>query len=308
LTSPLVYLFVLPVMAAAVALPVTAVAVCAGAALVEVLIVAIADPRMTHSAASLVVLCAFVPGAAVLGVVSARHRGQLEAAEDELLSHLARLAETDELTGCFNHRAFYSRLGAEIDRSLRYGHPLVVILADVDLLKAFNDAHGHQAGDAALAEVGSVLMKCLRSSDTVARIGGDEFAIILPETQLEAAGREVIGYRVIGHRAIGGDAVSVAQRVLAALAERDDIGVSLSLGLAALDPAEPTTRRIVHDADAALYRAKADGGRSVAVSSPEALRAPSCVEDLAVVSSRMRPETTATSGGPAPVGFQRQTG
>jgi predicted signal transduction protein with EAL and GGDEF domain len=100
----------------------------------------------------------------------------------------------------------------------------------------------------------------------------------------------------------------VAQRVLAALAERDDIGVSLSLGLAALDPSEPTTRKIVHDADAALYRAKADGGRSVAVSSHEARRAPSCVEVLAVVSGRIRPETTDTSGGAPPVGGRLQTG
>ena len=239
LDSPLVVLIALPVMSAALALPPKQVTICGCAALGELGVVAWTDAHVETAASDIAALAALLIGTAVLCSASALYRARLEEDEDRLVEDLHHQASTDALTGCLSHGAFYSRLDIEIDRALRHHEPLSLLVADVDLFKSFNDAHGHSAGDAALAEAGAILRRASRSIDIVARVGGDEFAVILPKTDLASAGN--LADRMIRSFIDGG-----AQ-------------LRISVGFAALDPAEPTSQRLFRDADQGLYRAKANG-------------------------------------------------
>ncbi len=175
LDSPLVVLIALPVMSAALALPPRQVTMCGCAALGELGVVAWTDARVEAAASDIAALVALVIGTAVLCSASALYRARLEVDEDRLVEDLHHQASTDALTGCLSHGAFYNRLDIEIDRALRHGESLSLLVADIDLFKSFNDAHGHAAGDVALAEAGANLRRGSRSIDTVARVGGDEF-------------------------------------------------------------------------------------------------------------------------------------
>jgi diguanylate cyclase (GGDEF)-like protein/PAS domain S-box-containing protein len=241
-STPLV-LITLPVMWAGVGLPSRAVAGCGLAALAEVATIATGDRNVGAPFQHDLLLFALVVGAAALAYVSSRNRARVERKEASLAGELAWLAETDGLTGCLNQRAFERSIGAEVDRALRHHEPLSLLVADVDLLKSLNDAQGHPAGDAALTAVGTVLRTSIRSFDLAARIGGDEFAVILPNTSL--AGADM-----------------VARRIAAAL-DAAATPVTLSIGVAALDPTAPTAKRLVRDADAAMYVAKANGRHGV---------------------------------------------
>ena len=232
------------------ALPTRAVATCGVAAAVEVGVVAILDPNVLRSADDLSILSAFLFGVFVLAMGAATSRVRLQAGEEGLLAEVESLARTDTLTGCLNHGAFYERLDGEINRALRSEEPLSILVLDIDLFKTFNDAHGHAAGDAALAVVGASLQKSSRSFDAVARIGGDEFAVILPMTTSTTAGE-------------------IARRMARALERPDGLEITVSIGYAALDHREPTAKRLFRDADLGLYRAKANG-RSGAASLSEA--------------------------------------
>ena len=94
---------------------------------------------------------------------------------------------TDELTGLYNSRHFFSRLKAEIERTDRYGHPLTLLILDLDNFKQCNDTFGHLAGDKVLAEAGNIIRKSIRSTDSAYRYGGEEFAVILPESSKQEA-------------------------------------------------------------------------------------------------------------------------
>src|SRR3989338_8081677 len=106
----------------------------------------------------------------------------LEKTVQDRTQKLRELAVTDELTQVGNPRYFWAQLQAEIERSHRYGHPLSLLLIDIDYFKAYNDEHGHAIGDKALKPIAQVLKKNIRSTDFMARYGGEEFAIILTET------------------------------------------------------------------------------------------------------------------------------
>ena len=239
LDSPLVVLIALPIMSAALALPPMQVTICGFVAFVEFGMVAITDSHVEATVSDVAALSAFLIGTVVLSVGSAIYRSRLEEDEDRLVQDLHHRACTDSLTGCLSHGAFYNRLDIEVDRAVRHYEPLSLLVADVDLFKSFNDAHGHAAGDAALAHAGAILRRSSRSIDTVARIGGDEFAMILPKTDLVSAG-------------------NLAERLIRCFAEAE-AEISMSVGFASLDHVEPTSQRLFRDADQGLYRAKANG-------------------------------------------------
>jgi diguanylate cyclase (GGDEF)-like protein len=100
---------------------------------------------------------------------------------------LQDMAMRDDLTQLFNRRYFYERLQRELDQARSYQRPLAVVVLDVDGLKAVNDVYGHKAGDLVLATMGRLLVECTRTCDVPARIGGDEFGIIMPETDKSGA-------------------------------------------------------------------------------------------------------------------------
>jgi diguanylate cyclase (GGDEF)-like protein len=156
-----------------------------------------------------------------------------------------RLSVTDPLTGLYNRRHFGQRLSEEAKRAQRYGHPSSVLCVDVDRLKAINDDFGHGAGDAALAAVCRALLDNVRTIDVVARVGGDEFVVLLPETS--AAQAAALSHRVLGEVAWQGDRLAS--------------GLAVSIGIAELDTTagvEPAD--LLAAADEALYEAKAAGG------------------------------------------------
>ena len=133
-----------------------------------------------------------IPGRDVLQalrVFANQAAAAIDAAND--FEEVRYLAEHDSLTRLFNRRSFTRRLGDEAARSGRYHRPFALVLCDLDGFKQLNDRHGHEAGDAALALFGSLLDGAIRRSDLAFRIGGDEFALLLPETN-EANVRSVV--------------------------------------------------------------------------------------------------------------------
>jgi diguanylate cyclase (GGDEF)-like protein len=164
-----------------------------------------------------------------------------------LVSDLERTARTDYLTGLPNRLAFEERFEEEVKRAARSGRPLALLLGDLDSFKEINDRLGHVAGDAALAELGRLLPEGLRAVDTAARVGGDEFAVLLPDT--DATGAEEVAVRL---------AESVQAR-----APLGKVPLTISFGISAYDRDGTTLDELTRAADEALYGAKrstADAG------------------------------------------------
>lgn len=155
-----------------------------------------------------------------------------------LENHLRRLAASDALTGLGNYRHLIQALAMEIKRSKRTGHEFAVLILDVDGLKRINDQYGHVVGNQALCRVADALVICCRDIDSAVRFGGDEFAIVLPETGREAAN-------------------SVALRVCASI-RNDDKGpdLSVSLGVALYPEDGDTVESLMKAADSAMYAIK----------------------------------------------------
>jgi len=163
----------------------------------------------------------------------------------KLFREVQNQAHTDALTGLRNYRAFHETLRTEIHRSQRYGRPLGLIMLDVDGFKELNDRHGHQAGDAALSELGKVIRAATRREDFSARYGGDEIAILLPETP-------PIGCLSVVRRLV----TSVRQHKFLFGGER--LPFTVSVGVAYFKP-DMSITQLVGAADQALYKAKQSG-------------------------------------------------
>jgi len=153
--------------------------------------------------------------------------------------HLRHQADSDSLTGLANHRRLFEVLQAEICRSKRTGREFSLLLLDLDGLKMVNDQFGHQVGDQALCRLGQILKDCCRSVDTAARHGGDEFALVLPETGCAAA--------------------TIVARRICDLLEKDaeEPALSVSVGLASFPKDAGTIGTLLYAADKSLYEMKA---------------------------------------------------
>ena len=181
---------------------------------------------------------------------------RLRAAFADLSDRVAdtwRLATIDPLTGIANRQAVLDRVDEELARAMRYLHPLSVVLVDLDHFKRVNDTHGHAAGDQVLRHVGSLLAESVRAIDTAGRYGGEEFLIVLPETDADAAASVAEKLR----RIVGSAAVQ--------LPDGESISITISAGVAGGSGAVLRPDMLVRDADSALYSAKALGRDQVYV-------------------------------------------
>lgn len=171
----------------------------------------------------------------------------------QLFDIVQRQAMTDSLTGIANPRAFQEALQREVHRAGRYGRPLSLLMTDIDRFKGINDSLGHPAGDFALKEICRAIASIVRREDVAARYGGDEIAILLPETSV--TGAVTLGGRIVN-----------AIRSLAVTFEGKQMPLTISMGIASfasgMSPAE-----LIRSADNALYDAKRQGRDRFAIAS-----------------------------------------
>ena len=174
----------------------------------------------------------------------------------KLFEKIQRQATTDGLTGLANHKTFYEILEKELWRYRRYGDQISLIMVDVDNLKNINDAYGHRVGDKVIKRISTKIKECIRQIDTAARYGGDEFAVILPNTSLA-------------------DALVVAERMVEMVSSSpvtwgdEQIPLSISVGLGQYD-ADTSPEDITSRSDQALYSAKQAGKNTVRIFEPSA--------------------------------------
>ncbi len=169
-----------------------------------------------------------------------------------LEQELTRLATTDALTGLRNRRSFFDVAAAEIARARRYGEPLSVITIDFDRFKLINDKYGHAAGDATLVRFAEFCRRHVREADLLARIGGEEFAILLPTTPADQAAQLAERIRHAVHE-------------VTILADGHSFTFTVSMGVAAYRNHDEGLEALLRRADEALYRAKETGRDRVCV-------------------------------------------
>lgn len=204
--------------------------------------------------------CAVVSQPAIdTGGVNVGFRASIRDISDRkaLQQQLELLASTDPLTGVINRRRFFHTAEAELYRARRYDRPLVLALVDIDYFKRINDTHGHAVGDECLKTLAHGFANRLRRSDLFARFGGEEFVLLLPETQL-------------------GDGLRLCERLrqmvetlkLQAQGKSETFGFTVSIGVADLQHEGDSLNQLLARADAALYKAKRDGRNQVAYGAP----------------------------------------
>jgi two-component system cell cycle response regulator len=162
------------------------------------------------------------------------------------------LAITDPLTGLYNRRYMESHVTSLVEQALARGKPLALLVVDIDYFKAVNDVHGHDAGDDVLREFATRVKKSIRGIDLACRYGGEEFVIVMPETDMAVAA--IVAERI--RRRIAGEPFSIRSGAAA-------LDVTISVGIAALAGVADTAAQVLKRADQALYRAKRDGRNRV---------------------------------------------
>jgi two-component system cell cycle response regulator len=162
------------------------------------------------------------------------------------------MAITDALTSLYNRRYMETHLAALVEQAAQRGKPLSVLILDIDFFKAINDGHGHDAGDDVLREFSLRIRKSIRNIDLACRYGGEEFVVVMPETDATVAG--LVAERI--RRRIATEPFQIQQGTKA-------LDVTISIGLAALGNAGDTAAAMLKRADTALYRAKRDGRNRV---------------------------------------------
>jgi len=170
---------------------------------------------------------------------------------EEVLTQLKTLSITDPLTEIFNRRHFWSILENAFARYVRFKTPIACLMIDADHFKNINDEYGHHVGDIVLKEIAKIIKNCLRKVDTAARWGGEEFIVLLPETDKEHA-------------------LNAASRILSEVSGHTFTGIqrkiTVSIGIASLPgPAIDTPERLIEVSDEALYAAKANGRNRVEI-------------------------------------------
>ncbi|MDD2389195.1 MAG: diguanylate cyclase [Desulfobacterales bacterium] len=180
-------------------------------------------------------------------VIKERHIAQERS---QMMRKLEKLAITDGLTSLYNSRCFYDHLESEIDRSVRYHHEIALMLMDIDYFKQFNDTYGHLAGDKVLIRLGEIIRSCLRTNDSAYRYGGEEFTVILPETNAV-------------------EAKAVAQRIRTSMGNEpfitdngDLVTVTISIGVTEYNEKEKLST-FVKRTDKAMYLSKQQGRNRV---------------------------------------------
>jgi diguanylate cyclase (GGDEF)-like protein len=201
---------------------------------------------------------------------------------DELTS----MASTDTLTGLMNRRYFNLRLSSELSRARRYGLPLSLVLIDIDNFKHVNDTYGHTFGDRVLRELSQFMMANIRESDLLARYGGEELALILPNTKRLAAYELLERLRQ-----------QVASRVFYAV--EDKVSITLSIGLTQFDAQRHAAVELIQEADSALYEAKHHGKNQVVMYGVHRPLSPS--EAKQMVQTRVEPAVAVPSPSVEPI-------
>ncbi|MBV8791461.1 MAG: PleD family two-component system response regulator [Pseudolabrys sp.] len=162
------------------------------------------------------------------------------------------MAITDALTGLFNRRYMETHLSGLVEQASARSKPISVLILDIDYFKSINDTHGHDAGDDVLREFALRIRKCIRNIDLACRYGGEEFVIVMPETDIAVAG--MVAERL--RRRIAGEQFAIQQGAA-------NLDVTISIGIAALSGMQDNAAAILKRADTALYRAKRDGRNRV---------------------------------------------
>ena len=180
----------------------------------------------------------------------------------ELLTGLKSKAETDELTGLLNRRSVLQSVHNEIERALRTRRPMAFLMYDLDHFKGVNDTYGHPAGDIVLQGIANIALATFRKIDVVGRLGGEEFLVVLPESNQEEAKAAAERFRsaVAAHKFVAG-----YQR----------IGITISIGLYAPDTVTRniSVQNVMDATDKALYKAKNAGRNCVVVQDATAIDA-----------------------------------
>lgn len=202
-----------------------------------------------------ITLAIMLGGLLLAGWLSFKIAGDVLAQLDAATAELHRqkdaaelLARTDELTGLANRRAFVDAASHEIQRAMRYGAPLALVITDLDYFKSINDNYGHHVGDVVLRNFANILTASIREVDLAGRWGGEEFVVLMPDTSLEEAVQAAERMRL----AVAGAPAQAGQH---------RFGYTASFGVAAFSADIPTLDALLSRADAALYRAK-DSGRN----------------------------------------------